>query len=86
MSPTRWTMSRRAATDFFTTQVWTQGGLVTYYVVFFIHLATRRVHIGRHHAASERTVDDPSGSQRDHGRCRLSVLEFMEGTAGESNS
>ena len=30
-----------AATDFFTTQVWTQGGLVTYYVVFFIHLATR---------------------------------------------
>ena len=45
MSPTRWTMSRRAATDFFTTQVWTQGGLVTYYVVFFIHLATRRVHV-----------------------------------------
>ena len=24
-----------AATDFFTTQVWTQGGLVTYYVLFF---------------------------------------------------
>ena len=34
-----------AATDFFTTQVWTQGGLVTYYVLFFIHLATRRVHV-----------------------------------------
>ena len=34
-----------AATDFFTTEVWTQGGLVTYYVVFFIHLATRRVHV-----------------------------------------
>ena len=34
-----------AATDFFTTEVWTQGGLVTYYVLFFIHLATRRVHI-----------------------------------------
>ena len=29
----------------------------------------------RHHAASERTVDDSSGSQRDHGGCRLSVLE-----------
>ena len=33
-----------AATDFFTAEVWTQGGLVTYYVLFFIHLATR-VHI-----------------------------------------
>ena len=34
-----------AATDFFTAEVWTQGGLVTYYVLFFIHLATRCVHI-----------------------------------------
>ena len=34
-----------AATDFFTAEVWTQGGLVTYYVLFFIHLATRRVHV-----------------------------------------
>ena len=34
-----------AATDFFTAEVWTQGGLVTFYVLFFIHLATRRVHI-----------------------------------------
>ena len=34
-----------AATDFFTTEVWTQGGLVTYDVLFFIHLATRRVHV-----------------------------------------
>ena len=33
------------ATDFFTAEVWTQGGLVTYYVVFFMHLATRRVHV-----------------------------------------
>jgi hypothetical protein len=34
-----------AATDFFTTEVWTKAGLVTYYVLFFIHLATCRVHI-----------------------------------------
>jgi putative transposase len=35
-----------AATDFFTAEVWTKSGLVTYYVLFFMHLATRRVHIG----------------------------------------
>ena len=34
-----------AATDFFTAKVWTKTGLVTYYVLFFIHLATRRVYI-----------------------------------------
>jgi putative transposase len=33
------------ATDFFTTEVWTRCGLVTYYVLFFIHLASRRVHV-----------------------------------------
>jgi putative transposase len=33
------------ATDFFPTDVWTLGGLVTYYVLFFIHLETRQVHI-----------------------------------------
>jgi len=33
------------ATDFFTTEVWTMGGLVTYYVLFFIHLETRRVYV-----------------------------------------
>src|SRR5499426_2357664 len=33
------------ATDFFTTEVWTIAGLVTYYVLFFIHLASRQVHV-----------------------------------------
>ncbi len=33
------------ATDFFTAEVWTLGGLVTYYVLFFIHLGSRRVHV-----------------------------------------
>jgi putative transposase len=33
------------ATDFFTTEVWTWCGLVTYYVLFFIHLGTREVHV-----------------------------------------
>ncbi len=34
-----------AATDFFTTEVWTVGGLRTYYVLFFVELKTRRVHV-----------------------------------------
>jgi putative transposase len=33
------------ATDFFTAEVWTLGGLVTYDVLFFIHLSSRKVHI-----------------------------------------
>jgi transposase InsO family protein len=33
------------ATDFFTAEVWTLGGLVTYYILFFIHLGSRKVHI-----------------------------------------
>ena len=34
-----------AATDFFTVEVWTPRGLVTYYVLFVIHLSTRSIHI-----------------------------------------
>ncbi|MFT5042968.1 MAG: putative transposase [Hyphomicrobiaceae bacterium] len=34
-----------AATDFFTTEVWTATGLKTIYVLFFIELKTRRVHV-----------------------------------------
>jgi putative transposase len=33
------------ATDFFSAEVWTLGGLVTFYVLFFIKLKTREVHI-----------------------------------------
>jgi putative transposase len=33
------------ATDFFTAEVWTLGGMVTYYVLFFIHLGSRKIHI-----------------------------------------
>ena len=34
-----------AAADFFTTEVWTWRGLVTYYTVFVIDLASHRVQI-----------------------------------------
>jgi hypothetical protein len=33
------------AMDFFTTEVWTAAGLVTHYVLFFMHLASRKVHV-----------------------------------------
>jgi len=32
------------ATDFFTAEVWTLSGLVTYYILFFIHLGPIRPH------------------------------------------
>jgi putative transposase len=49
--PTSWQTFLRthrgalAATDFFTTEVWTVRGLVTYYTVFVIELPSRRVSI-----------------------------------------
>ena len=49
--PTSWETFLRAhwgaiaGADFFTTDVWTWRGLVTYYTVFVIELATRRVQI-----------------------------------------
>ncbi len=33
------------AMDLFTVEVWTMNGLVRYYVLFFIKLSNRRVHI-----------------------------------------
>ncbi len=33
------------ATDFFTAEVWTLSGLVTYDVLFFIHLGSRKIHV-----------------------------------------
>lgn len=43
------------AGDFFSVQVWTEYGLITYYILFFIHLETQRVFIGgiSPHATSE---------------------------------
>jgi transposase InsO family protein len=49
--PTSWRTFLRAhfgeiaATDFFTTEVWTPKGLVTYYTLFLVDLKTRRVHV-----------------------------------------
>jgi transposase InsO family protein len=34
------------ATDFFTTEIWTHWGLTTYYVLFFIHVRSRKIILG----------------------------------------
>ncbi len=64
-----------AATDFFTTEVWTQGGLVTYYVLFFIHLATRRVYIAGITPHPNEQWMTQVARNVTNGRCRLSVFE-----------
>jgi len=35
-----------AATDFFTAEVWTACGLTTDYILFFIRISTREIHVG----------------------------------------
>ena len=44
-----------AAADFFTTEVWTARGLVRYFTLFVIDVATRRVHI----AGTTESPDSP---------------------------
>ena len=46
------------ATDFFTAEVWTLGGLVTYYVLFFLHLGSRKIHVAgvTPHPQAERDI------------------------------
>jgi putative transposase len=64
-----------AGTDFFTVEVLTWRGLVTYYVLFFLHLETRRVSLAgitRHPTEEWMTqmarnaVDEQSGYLRQH--------------------
>jgi hypothetical protein len=61
-----------AGIDFFTVEVLTWRGLVTYYVLFFIHLESRRVSIAG-------VTDHPDGLQRDiggYGRSERLWLRF----------
>src|SRR5580700_10991008 len=63
-----------AGTDFFTAEVLTLRGLVTYYALFFIHLESRRGY-RRHHHSPGRTVDEANRPQRNCGMwcaCRAS--------------
>lgn len=63
-------MDMLVATDFFIAEVWTTAGLVTYYVLFFLHLAIRKVHVaGITPYPDERWMVQVA--QRDHGRVGL---------------
>jgi putative transposase len=69
--PTTWRTFLRAhwpalvAADFFTTEVWTSRGLVTYYTVFVIELHSRRVRLG----GATRHPDGAFVLQAMRGRC-----------------
>ena len=56
------------ATDFFTAEVWTMAGLVTYYVLFFIHhAASRRAVKNRLQPFWERRYANSYGYRVTHG-------------------
>jgi putative transposase len=56
-----------AGTDFFTAEVLTLRGLVTYYVLFFIHLESRRVDIAGITVHPNKAWMKQIAPQRDHG-------------------
>src|SRR4051812_3923746 len=68
-------MAVLAGVDFFTVEVLTWRGLATYYVLFFLHLETRRVIVAgvtRHpteawmEQMARNAIDKPSGHLRQH--------------------
>ena len=68
-------MAVLAGADFFTVEVLTWRGLITYYVLFFLHLETRRVSLAgitRHPTEEWMTqmgrnaIDETSGYLRQH--------------------
>jgi hypothetical protein len=58
-----------AAADFFTTEVWTWRGLVTYYTVFVIDLASRRVHVLGSTPHPTELFYGPGGADSNGGGC-----------------
>src|SRR5579862_7118742 len=68
-------MAVLAGIDFFTVEVLTWQGLATYYVLFFLHLETRRVNLAgitRHptedwmEQMARNAIDETSGHLRPH--------------------
>ena len=59
------------AIDFTTVEVWTKGGLVTFYLLFVMELATRRVHFAGC-TVNPTSVDEADCQESD--RCREGFL------------
>ena len=90
-------MAVLAGIDFFTVEVLTWRGLVTYYALFFLHLETRRVTLGgitRHptemwmEQVARNAIDEPSGASPPRpirsARSRYEVLRIVSGHIGDS--
>ena len=60
-----------AGVDFFTVEVLTWRGLITYYVLFFIEIGSRRVSLGGITTRPGRVLDGAGRAKRDNGRDRL---------------
>jgi hypothetical protein len=60
-----------AGIDLFTVEVLTWRGLVTYYVLFFIHLESRRVNLAGITRHPDQGWDATDGTQRDRGELGL---------------
>jgi len=56
-------MAVLAGADFFTIEVLTWHGLVTYYVLFFLHLKIAARYHRRHNATPDGDLDDTDGPQ-----------------------
>jgi hypothetical protein len=68
-----------AGIDFFTAEVLTLRGLMTYYVLFFIHLESRRVDI----VGITVHPDEANHPERDHGRsARAAGLSLFPARSG----
>jgi hypothetical protein len=64
-------MAVMVGTDFFTVEVLTLKGLKTFYVLFFLHLESRRICLCRSNASSRSGMDGADGAQCHDGRNRL---------------
>jgi hypothetical protein len=60
-----------AGIDFFTVEVLSWRGLVTYYVLFFIHLESRRLSLAGITRHPDQAMDAADGAQRDWRRVRI---------------
>ena len=65
------------AIDFTTIEVWTKGGLVTFYLLFVMELATRRVHFAGCTPNPDEPLDAADRQEPDRRRRRLPARETV---------